>query len=58
MDGVVVVEQANDTTVPSQDQVNADIKAETADLDAQVKAAADWGKTPNSADLPNKTELW
>jgi plastocyanin len=58
MDGVVVVEQANATTVPSQDQVNTDIKNQTADLDAQVKAAVEWGKTPYSADGPNKTKLW
>jgi len=58
MDGVVVVESAADTTVPSQADIDAQAKAEKAGLDAQVKAATDWSKNPQSASGPNNTKLW
>jgi len=58
MTGVVVVESATDTSVPSQADVDAQAKAEKAGLDAQVKAATDWSKNPQSATGPNNTTLW
>lgn len=58
MDGVVVVEPATDSTVPSQADIDAQIKAQKAQLDTQVKAATDWSKKPQSVAGPNNTTNW
>jgi plastocyanin len=58
MEGVVVVEAATDTTVPGQADIDAQAKTEKAGLDAQMKAASEWSKMPQSATLANNTKLW
>jgi plastocyanin len=58
MEGVVVVEPSSDTTVPSQADIDAQAKAEKAGLDAQIKAATDWSKKPQSAAGPANATAW
>lgn len=58
MDGSVVVVPATDTAVPSQADLDAQVKVQKAQLDAEVKAAGDWGKKPQSVPGPNNTTNW